>query len=160
MSFFLEICITSHLSVLNLNCQSLPQYSKRVRFFCSSSTSSLVSLITLYTFISSAKSFVQEVMFLETLGPFIRRKIRRFLNKTRPVPFIQHALSKTRTARINGSRLIAVLDFFLCECCPWQRQSNVARRKLTHAYYAFASYLRREGRLYKVFLVLAKTRLI
>ena len=39
-------------------------------------------------------------------------------------------------------------------------QSNVARQKLTHANYAFASYLRREGHLYEVFLVLAKTRLI
>ena len=29
-----------------------------------------------------------------------------------------------------------------------------------HAYYVFASYVRREGHLYKVFLVLAKTRLI
>ena len=37
---------------------------------------------------------------------------------------------------------------------------NVARSKLTHAYYAFASYVRQEGHLYKVFLVLAKTRLI
>ena len=33
-------------------------------------------------------------------------------------------------------------------------------QKLTHAYYAFASYLRREGHLNEVFLVLAKTRLI
>ena len=32
----------------------------------------------------------------------------------------------------------------------------MARQKLTHAYYAFASYLRREGHLYEVFLVLAK----
>ena len=37
---------------------------------------------------------------------------------------------------------------------------NVVRQKLTHAYYAFASYLRREGHLYDVFLILAKTRLI
>ena len=29
-----------------------------------------------------------------------------------------------------------------------------------HAYYAFASYVRREFRLYEVFLVLAKMRLI
>ena len=36
----------------------------------------------------------------------------------------------------------------------------MTRQKLTHAYYAFASYLRREGHLYEVFLVLAKTRLI
>ena len=33
----------------------------------------------------------------------------------------------------------------------------MARQKLTHAYYAFASYIRREGHLYEVFLVLAKT---
>ena len=32
---------------------------------------------------------------------------------------------------------------------------NVVRQKLTHAYYAFASYLRREGHLYDVFLILA-----
>ena len=32
--------------------------------------------------------------------------------------------------------------------------------KLTHAYYAFASYVRRECHLYEVFLVLAKTRLL
>ena len=38
--------------------------------------------------------------------------------------------------------------------------TKVARQKLTHAYYAFASYVRREGHLYEVFLVLAKTRLI
>ena len=36
----------------------------------------------------------------------------------------------------------------------------MARQKLTHAYYAFASYVRREGHLYEVFLVLAKPRLI
>ena len=35
-----------------------------------------------------------------------------------------------------------------------------SRQKLTHVYYAFASYVRREGHLYEVFLVLAKTRLI
>ena len=44
--------------------------------------------------------------------------------------------------------------------CMKQRQSSVARQKLMHAYYAFASYERREGHLYKGFLVLAKTRLI
>ena len=33
--------------------------------------------------------------------------------------------------------------------------------KITHAYYAFAFYVRREGHsVYEVFLVLAKTRLI
>ena len=41
-----------------------------------------------------------------------------------------------------------------------QRQSKSSRQKLTHAYYAFASYVTREGHLYEVFLVLAKTRLI
>ena len=33
-------------------------------------------------------------------------------------------------------------------------------RVLTHAYYAFACYVRWEGHVYKVFLVLAKLRLI
>ena len=36
----------------------------------------------------------------------------------------------------------------------------MARQKLTHAYYAFASYVSREGHLYEVFLVLAKSRLV
>ena len=36
----------------------------------------------------------------------------------------------------------------------------MARQKLMHAYYAFVSYVRREGHLYEVFLVLAKTRAI
>ena len=53
-----------------------------------------------------------------TIGPFIRGKIRRALNKTRTVPFIRACLSKTRIARINGSRLISVLDSFSCEHCP------------------------------------------
>ena len=35
----------------------------------------------------------------------------------------------------------------------------MARQKLTHAYYAFASYVKREGHLYEVFLVLTKTHL-
>ena len=42
----------------------------------------------------------------------MRRKIRRVLNKTRTVPFIAAFI----TARINGSRLISVLDSFSCEC--------------------------------------------
>ena len=88
-------------------------------------------------------------------GPFIRGKIRLELDH-----LYEHVLSKTRTARINGSHIISVLDSFSCECCPQQRQSNVARQTLTHAYYAFASYIRREGHLYQVFLVLTKTRLI
>ena len=40
------------------------------------------------------------------------------------------------------------------------QRGYVARQKLTHAHYAFASYLRREGHLCEVFLVLAKPRLI
>ena len=36
----------------------------------------------------------------------------------------------------------------------------MARQKITHAYYAFASYIIREGHLYEVFLVLAEARLI
>ena len=42
---------------------------------------------------------------------------------------------------------------------PWGKR-KFSLQKLTHAYYAFASYARREGHLYEVFLVLAKTRLI
>ena len=34
----------------------------------------------------------------------------------------------------------------------------MARQKLTHAYYAFAFYSRREGHLYEVFLVLTKKK--
>ena len=34
-----------------------------------------------------------------------------------------------------------------------------APKNKAHTYYAFASYLKREGHLYEVFLVLAKTRL-
>ena len=40
------------------------------------------------------------------------------------------------------------------------KAQKFSRQKLTHAYHAFASYVRREGHLYEVFLVLAKTRLI
>ena len=36
----------------------------------------------------------------------------------------------------------------------------MARQKLTHAYYVFASHVRSEGHLYKVFHILAKPRLI
>ena len=48
-----------------------------------------------------------------TLGPFIRGKIRRELYH-----LYEHVLSKTRRARMNGSRLISVPDSFSCECCP------------------------------------------
>ena len=48
-----------------------------------------------------------------SLGSFIRGKIRRELYH-----LYEHVLSKTRTARINGSHLISVLDSFSCECCP------------------------------------------
>ena len=47
------------------------------------------------------------------MGPFIRGKIRREVYH-----LYEHVLSKARTARINGSRLISVLDSFLCGCCP------------------------------------------
>ena len=53
------------------------------------------------------------------IGPFIREKIRRELDH-----LYEHVLFKTKTARINGSRLISVLDSFSCECCPWRRQFN------------------------------------
>ena len=48
-----------------------------------------------------------------TIGPFIRGKISRELYR-----LYENVLSKTRTARLNGSRLISVLDSFSCECCP------------------------------------------
>ena len=40
------------------------------------------------------------------------------------------------------------------------KAQKFSRQKLTHAYHAFASYVRRECHLYEVFLVLAKSRLI
>ena len=46
---------------------------------------------------------------MNTLGPFIRGKIRRGLYH-----LYEHVLSKTKAARINGSRLISVLDSFSC----------------------------------------------
>ena len=46
------------------------------------------------------------------------RAIYTRINKTRLYHLYEHVLSKTRTARINGSRLIFVLDSFSCECCP------------------------------------------
>ena len=49
----------------------------------------------------------------KTIGPFIREKIRRELDH-----LYEHVLFKTETARINGSRLISVLDSFSCKCCP------------------------------------------
>ena len=62
---------------------------------------------------------------LETLGPFIRGKLKRVLHKTRLkiirrklYHLYEHVLSKTRTARTNGSHLISVLDSFSCKCCP------------------------------------------
>ena len=44
------------------------------------------------------------------IGPFTRGKIRRELDH-----LYEHVLSKAKTARINGSRLISVLDSFSCE---------------------------------------------
>ena len=89
------------------------------------------------------------------------RKIRRVLNKTRIVHLYEHVLSRTRTAPVNGSRLISVLDSFSC-VLPVETATNKVRKfscqKLTHAYHAFASYVRREGHLYEVFLVLSKNK--
>ena len=42
---------------------------------------------------------------------------------------------------------------------PTWRAKN-ERMRTTHAYYAFVSYVRREGHIYEVFPVLAKTRQI
>ena len=46
-------------------------------------------------------------------GLFIRGKIRRELYH-----LYEHVLPKTKTARINGSRLFSVFDSFSCECYP------------------------------------------
>ena len=46
------------------------------------------------------------------MGPFIQEKIRRELYH-----LYEHVLSKTKTACINGLRLISALDSFSCECC-------------------------------------------
>ena len=56
----------------------------------------------------------------DIIGPFIRGKNKTRLLKIRSELYhlYEHVLSKTRTARINGSRLISVLDSFSCECCP------------------------------------------
>ena len=56
---------------------------------------------------------IQKTAEREIIGPFIRGKIRRELYH-----LYEHVLSKTRTARIDGSRLISVLDSFSCKCCP------------------------------------------
>ena len=57
--------------------------------------------------------FLRSRVTLLKIGPFIREKIRRELDH-----LYEHVLFKTKTARINGSRLISVLDSFSCECCP------------------------------------------
>ena len=59
-------------------------------------------------------TFLEDV---NTIGPFIRGKIRREVYY-----LYEHVLFNTRTARINGSRLISVLDSFSCECCPYVRR--------------------------------------
>ena len=64
---------------------------------------------------SGRKKFVKKI-----LGPFIRGKIRRELYH-----LYEHVLSKTRTARINGSPLISVLDSFSC-VLPVARATNKA----------------------------------
>ena len=59
------------------------------------------------------KYLTRSLRSLVIIGPFIREKIRRELDY-----LYEHVLFKTKTARINGSRLISVLDSFSCECCP------------------------------------------
>ena len=53
------------------------------------------------------------MMMMMIIGPFIREKIRLELDH-----LYEHVLFKTKTAGINGSCLISVLDSFSCECCP------------------------------------------
>ena len=48
----------------------------------------------------------------DIIGPFIRGK------DANCTIYTSMSQSKTRTARINGLRLISVLDSFSCECCP------------------------------------------
>ena len=52
----------------------------------------------------------QATVSKRTSGPFIQGKIKRELDH-----LYEPALSKTKTARINCSRLISVLDSFSCE---------------------------------------------
>ena len=67
-----------------------------------------------YTFVKVISEFVFFSQFAATLlGQFIREKIRRELDH-----LYEHVLFKTKTAHINGSRLISVLDSFSCKCCP------------------------------------------
>ena len=54
------------------------------------------------------------------------------------------SLHRTRTARINGSRLVRVIS--------GQRHSNIIRVIIiTHTHNALASFIRREGHLYEDF---------
>ena len=50
----------------------------------------------------------------------ISHRPKSILNKMQTVPILIRAcvLTKTKTARINGSHLISVLDSVSSECCP------------------------------------------
>ena len=70
---------------------------------------------------------------------------------------------KLKSLRMDGNprkrKHVAICKQLFPASPPWGKR-KFSRQKLTRAYYAFASYARREGHLYDVFLVLAKTRLI
>ena len=70
---------------------------------------------------------------------------------------------KLKSLRMDGNprkrKHVAICKQLFPASPPWGKR-KFSLQKLTHAYYAFASYARREGHLYEVFLVLAKTRLI
>ena len=61
----------------------------------------------------------------------------------------KYVLSKTKTARINGSRLISVLDSFSCEYCSQQRQSKMARVSKLRCHVVTC----RRGNILKTFLM-------
>ena len=98
------------------------------------------------------------------LGPFIRGKIRHKLHH-----LYKHVLSNMKTARIKGSHLtfLFLTRFYVnvahsnsnpTWCVFHSYGIMFSCQKLTHAYYAFTSYVRHKGHLYEVFLVLAKNR--
>ena len=65
--------------------------------------------------------------------------------------------------RIDGNprkrKCIVICTQFFSSSPP-RGKRKFSRQKLTHAYYTFASFVRREGHLDEVFLALVKTRLI
>ena len=85
-----------------------------------------------------------------TIGPFIRGKIRRELYQ-----LYEHVLSKTKTARIKVRVLFLFLTLFhlsVARSNGNQQGAKIFPPKINACV--------REGHLYEVFLVLAKTRLI